>query len=78
MTASTYSTPGHLEVQQPARSPFAFGIVRTGLRVLVAGVAIALVVLGWPLQVGATLVLGVAVLLYALASMAREAPVDRG
>jgi hypothetical protein len=47
---------------------------RIGARAIVVGAALTLVAVGWPLQVGTTLLLGVAVLLWVLASMAAEDP----
>jgi hypothetical protein len=78
MTASTYTDPASPDTRPSARGLVTATAVRNSVRLLVAGAVVALIGAGWPLHVGATLVFGVAVLLYALGSMAREAPVDRG
>ena len=74
MTASTYSTGKTIEPQASARRRTAADASRIGVRVIVVGSALALVAAGWPLPVGTTLVLGVAVLLWVLATMATEEP----
>jgi hypothetical protein len=48
-----------------------------GVRAIVVGTVVTLVAAGWPLPVGTTLLLGVAVLLWMLASMAAEDPETR-
>ena len=74
MTASTYSTGETIQPQPSRRRRITADSSRIGFRAIVVGAAIALVAAGWPLPVGTTLVLGVAVLLWVLATMATEEP----
>ena len=74
MTATTYSATDTIPTQAPDRRRTAADASRIGVRVIVVGAALAVVAAGWPLPVGPTLVFGVAVLLWALATMATEEP----
>jgi hypothetical protein len=78
MTASTYATgetiqPPTSRRRRPASGSSPIG-VRAVIRAIVVGAAVAMVATGWPLPVGTTLVFGVAVLLWVLATMAGEEP----
>ena len=77
MTASTFSTRNRPRVQRSKPRRLTGGASRIGVRAVVVGAAVAVVAAGWPLPVGTTLVFGVAVLLWVLATMALEKPGTR-